>query len=238
MRRPAASCPRCSRAPSSRRQLVYILNRDATARLTISSPLEAHKAHTIVFHVAALDVGFENPVFACIEADYEEADEGRVAVRDIKQSVTLYELDLGLNHVVRKHSQPLDARANLLVPCPGGADGPSGLLVCCDGAPRRCTHEPPISPRPAPHRTRVTNRRGRGPRTGLIIYKRIGEQEDVSCAIPRRKNDVSQHRCVPLTRGPGRVRRSAICLSVCLPIHLPICLSASLSLCPSASLPA
>ncbi|CAG2123483.1 unnamed protein product, partial [Medioppia subpectinata] len=33
-----------------KQKLVYILNRDASARLTISSPLEAHKSNTFVFH--------------------------------------------------------------------------------------------------------------------------------------------------------------------------------------------
>jgi len=44
-----------------------VLNRDAAANLTISSPLEAHKAHTIVYSMCGVDVGFENPIFACIE---------------------------------------------------------------------------------------------------------------------------------------------------------------------------
>ena len=58
-----------------KQKLVYILNRDASARLTISSPLEAHKEHTLVFDMVGVDVGFENPVFACLEMDYEEADQ-------------------------------------------------------------------------------------------------------------------------------------------------------------------
>jgi len=54
-----------------KQKLVYILNRDSQARLTISSPLEAHKANTITFHTVGVDVGFDNPVFACLEVDYE-----------------------------------------------------------------------------------------------------------------------------------------------------------------------
>ena len=53
--------------------------------------------------------------------------------------LTFYELDLGLNHVVRKWSKPTDPRANLLVQVPGGQlapsnryDRPSGGLVCCE----------------------------------------------------------------------------------------------------------
>ena len=54
-----------------RQKLVYILNRDAQANLTISSPLEAHKNYSICFSIVGIDVGFENPTFACLEIDYE-----------------------------------------------------------------------------------------------------------------------------------------------------------------------
>lgn len=117
-----------------KQKLVYQLNRDTQANLTISSPLEAHKANTFVFCMINVDVGYENPLFACLEVDYEEADEdpsGKAAI-DTKQSLTYYELDLGLNHVVRKYSEPLEEFANLLIPVPGGNDGPSGLLVCSE----------------------------------------------------------------------------------------------------------
>lgn len=56
-------------------KLVYILNRDAAAHLTISSPLEAHKSNTIIHHIVGLDVGFENPIFAALEVDYTETDQ-------------------------------------------------------------------------------------------------------------------------------------------------------------------
>ena len=38
------------------------------------------------------------------------------AASDAQKHLTLYELDLGLNHVVRKWSEPVDNGANLLVP--------------------------------------------------------------------------------------------------------------------------
>lgn len=56
-------------------KLVYILNRDAAANLTISSPLEAHKNNAIIHHIVGLDVGFENPIFAALEVDYSESDQ-------------------------------------------------------------------------------------------------------------------------------------------------------------------
>lgn len=117
-----------------KQKLVYQLNRDTQANLTISSPLEAHKANTFVFHMINIDVGYENPLFACLEVDYEEADEDHTgqAAKETKQALTYYELDLGLNHVVRKYSEPLAEFANLLIPVPGGNDGPSGLIVCSE----------------------------------------------------------------------------------------------------------
>lgn len=88
-----------------KQKLVYILNRDAQAHLTISSPLEAHKSNTLVYNIVGVDVGFENPVFACLEMDYEEADGDPTgeAAQKTQQTLTFYELDLGLNHVVRKY---------------------------------------------------------------------------------------------------------------------------------------
>jgi len=119
-----------------KQKLVYILNRDSAARLTISSPLEAHRANHVIYNVVGVDVGFDNPIFAVIELDYSEADEP-IDPEDPEQGglsfpkqLTYYELDLGLNHVVRKWSERCDDGANMLIPVPGGADGPSGVLVC------------------------------------------------------------------------------------------------------------
>ncbi|XP_071823754.1 splicing factor 3B subunit 3-like [Apostichopus japonicus] len=117
-----------------KQKLVYILNRDAQARLTISSPLEAHKSSTFSFHIVGVDVGFENPMFACLEFDYEEADSDPTGegAQNTSQLLTYYELDLGLNHVVRKYSEPLEEHGNFLIAVPGGSDGPSGVLVCSE----------------------------------------------------------------------------------------------------------
>jgi len=165
-------------------KLVYILNRDAAANLTISSPLEAHKNQAIIHYIVGLDVGFENPTFAALEVDYSEADQdptgeafnvaekvpafpdwfGRIVLTRYLQKLTYYELDLGLNHVVRKWSEPTDARANLLVQVPGGQlataegtrfDGPSGVLVCCEDHiiyrhPEKPQHRIPIPRRDHP----------------------------------------------------------------------------------------
>lgn len=117
-----------------KQKLVYVLNRDTAARLTISSPLEAHKSHTIVYSICGVDCGFDNPIFAAIELDYSEADQDPTgqAANEAQKHLTFYELDLGLNHVSRKWSEQVDNGANMLVTVPGGGDGPSGVLVCAE----------------------------------------------------------------------------------------------------------
>ena len=120
-------------------KLVYVLNRDTSANLTISSPLEANKGQTLCFSLVALDVNYENPVFAALELSYGEADADAsgVAAAEACKHLTLYELDLGLNTVVRKWSEPVDNGANLLLAVPGVGDGksqpgPGGVLVCAE----------------------------------------------------------------------------------------------------------
>lgn len=122
----------CMIASTEKNKLVYILNRDSQAKVTISSPLEAHKAHTLVYALVGLDVGYENPIFASLETDYGDSDQdpSGEACRNVKKMLVYYELDLGLNHVVRKWSDEVDRTANILFHVPGGADGPSGVLVC------------------------------------------------------------------------------------------------------------
>lgn len=119
-------------ASIEKNKIVYVLNRNAQAELTISSPLEAHKPQTLVFDLIAMDVGYENPIFAALEIDYTESDQdpSGQAYEDVEKVLVFYELDLGLNHVVRRWSDPVDRSATRLFHVPGGADGPSGVLVC------------------------------------------------------------------------------------------------------------
>lgn len=146
---------------TERQKLVYILNRDAHANLTISSPLEAHKNYNICFAITGIDVGFENPTFGCLEVDYEECDHDPtgLALKQIQQTLTFYELDLGLNHVVRKYAEPLSEQGNHLISVPGPPDGPSGVIVCCEN---------------------------------YLIYKNLGDQPDIRCPIPRRRNELDE----------------------------------------------
>lgn len=69
----------CMIASIEKQKFVYVLNRDNAANLTISSPLEAHKSHNIVFSIVGMDCGFDNPIFAAIELDYQDADQASAA---------------------------------------------------------------------------------------------------------------------------------------------------------------
>ncbi|EGX97124.1 pre-mRNA splicing factor RSE1 [Cordyceps militaris CM01] len=122
----------CLISAVEKNKLVYVLNRNSQAELTISSPLEAHKPGVLVIAMVALDVGYANPVFAALEIEYTEVDQDITgeALSEVETQLVYYELDLGLNHVVRKWSDPVDPTASLLFQVPGGNDGPSGVLVC------------------------------------------------------------------------------------------------------------
>lgn len=119
-------------ASPEKNKLVYILTRSGQTDIAISSPLEAHKPQTLVFCLIGLDVGYDNPMFAAIEMDYSsaEADPSGEAVQDLQKELVYYELDLGLNHIVRKWSEPVDRTAHTLFRVPGGQNAPSGVLCC------------------------------------------------------------------------------------------------------------
>ncbi|KAI0480342.1 pre-mRNA-splicing factor rse-1 [Xylariaceae sp. FL0804] len=124
----------CLIASIEKNKLVYVLNRNSQAELTISSPLEAHKPGTVVLSMVALDVGYANPVFAALEIDYSETDQDPTgqALEEVETQLVYYELDLGLNHVVRRWHEAVDSTASMLFQVPGGNDGPSGVLVCAE----------------------------------------------------------------------------------------------------------
>ena len=100
--------------------------------------------------------------------------------------LTYYELDLGLNHVVRKWSEATDPRANLLVQVPGGQlassdrfDGPSGVLVCCEDHIIYRHVDVPQHRVPIPRRKHPLN----DPNRGLIITAAVMHKMKVSKVV-------------------------------------------------------
>ncbi|KAK1809628.1 pre-mRNA-splicing factor rse1 [Friedmanniomyces endolithicus] len=132
-----ASDPRgrcCMLASAEKNKVVYIVNRNSEAEIVISSPHEANSWANLCFGICALDTGWEHPVFAALEVDYNDAENdptGEMYARREKMLV-YYTVDLGLNHVVKSWSDTVDYSANMLFGVPGGQDGPSGVLVCCE----------------------------------------------------------------------------------------------------------
>jgi len=136
-------------ASIEKRKLVYVVHRDSSGKITLASPLEAHRPRTVVFDMVGVDNGYDNPIFACLEVQYDEYDdllieekklkeEGVVTKEDVTigqhndgftKQLAYYELDLGLNHVSRRWATTSHRTACCLAAVPGGADGPSGVLV-------------------------------------------------------------------------------------------------------------
>lgn len=136
------ACDPCGRAimitSIEKRKLVYIVHRDTKGKVMLASPLEAHRPRTLVFDTVGLDNGYDNPIFGCLEVQYEDHEEtvdGGVSVPVGKngdgytKQLAYYELDLGLNHVCRRWATTVSRTACCLASIPGGANGPGGVLV-------------------------------------------------------------------------------------------------------------
>ena len=164
-----ASDPRgraCMISSIEKRKLVYVIHRDSSGKVTLASPLDAHRPRTVVYDTVGVDNGYDNPIFASLEVQYEEYEDMVLNEKERKKKkkhsneeenenimndddeeednnvpiigqygdgytkqLAYYELDLGLNHVSRRWATTVHRTACCLAAIPGGADGPSGVLV-------------------------------------------------------------------------------------------------------------
>ncbi|KAI7862693.1 CPSF A subunit region-domain-containing protein [Spinellus fusiger] len=208
-----------------KQKLVYILNRDSAAKLTISSPLEAHKSHTLIHHIVGLDVGFENPVFACLEVDYTDVDSDvtNQAMENVEKVLTYYELDLGLNHVVRKWTEVVNYKSNLLIPVPGGNDGPSGVLVCTENFITYKHQDMPEHRIPIPRRAQPLE----DPSRGIIIVAytvhrmKINKQTQFFFLLQSEEGDLYK---VTMEHEGGSVQGMTIKYFDTIPIAISLCI--------------
>lgn len=113
----------CMISAVERQKFCYVLNRDGENRVTISSPLSCHRSNVVTYSTVAIDVGFENPMFAALERTYSS---------EAQKMLVYYELDLGLNTLVRKMQSPVRDSSFVMLMVPGGDDGPGGVLVCSE----------------------------------------------------------------------------------------------------------
>lgn len=128
-------------AAVEKQKLVFQVTRNHSGDVSLLSAREAHRSHAIVFAVAGLDVGFDNPTFACLEIEYAEADAdpSGSAARDAVKHLVYYELDLSSNVVLRRWSAPVSRSAHMLIPLPHATEGAAagedgGVLVCSEGS--------------------------------------------------------------------------------------------------------
>eukprot|EP00297_Palpitomonas_bilix_P002086 CAMPEP_0113888850 /NCGR_PEP_ID=MMETSP0780_2-20120614/13123_1 /TAXON_ID=652834 /ORGANISM="Palpitomonas bilix" /LENGTH=1167 /DNA_ID=CAMNT_0000877789 /DNA_START=21 /DNA_END=3524 /DNA_ORIENTATION=- /assembly_acc=CAM_ASM_000599 len=203
-----------------KQKFVYVLNRDGAANLTISSPLEAHKSHTITFDVVGMDVDYENPCFACLELDYSEVDEDATgeAAASVEKQITYYELDLGLNHVVRKATLAVERSAHALYAVPGGGDGPGGVLVCSEGLISYMNINHDAVAAPIPRREQVGDASLRPP---VIVTGALHKQKKMFFFLLQ--TDVGDLMKVTLDYEKNKVSRVKIAYFDTVPIASSIC---------------
>ena len=144
-----------------------MLNRDSQNNVTISSPLEAHKSQNKVLTTEGLDLGYDNPIIACLELNYGDADEDPTgeAAAQTEKLLTYYQLDLGLNHVIRKWSEATERSANMLARVPGVV-GTGGVLVFAENWVLYRNEGHPEVRAPLPRREHLPESRG----TLLVCY--------------------------------------------------------------------
>lgn len=115
-------------------KLVYKVRTNGEGSLELSSPLEAASKLVLTLKTCLLDTEFDNPMFAALEIDYSkyEADDSAYDPATSPVLLTFYELDQGLNHIIRrKASLPPGislSSVTCLIPLPGFI---GGLFVCC-----------------------------------------------------------------------------------------------------------
>lgn len=117
-------------AALEKQKLVYNLNRDENNKLTVSSPIEAHRSNTVVHSLCALEVGFDAPEFAALEVNHEDLDIG--AQTEATKQVVFYSVDAQLNHVIRKKATTVPFSAHALIPLTDPNIPPGSVLVCCE----------------------------------------------------------------------------------------------------------
>lgn len=119
-------------AALEKQKFIYEMDRQDGV-LKIHSPVESHKATTLLHDVIGLDNGGDHPLFACLEQEYSEADPtGSDARTSGDKSLTFLKLESGLKNVAR-WSLPIDPGANALVPVPGERDGgPGGCFILAE----------------------------------------------------------------------------------------------------------
>lgn len=104
---------------------------------SISSPIEASSPNTITFDLISIDNGYNNPLFIALECKVDFSNEkNTIYSGHISKVVSIYEMDLGLNQVVKKFEFETDASAMKLISVNYNNSINSnivGVCICCEG---------------------------------------------------------------------------------------------------------
>ena len=80
-------------AAMEKNKLFYKIESNSLGSKELSSPLEAHSKQVLCLKIVALNTDHNNPLFGALELTPEK-----------KCIINYYELDQGLNHVVKRNS--------------------------------------------------------------------------------------------------------------------------------------
>lgn len=147
-------------AAVERNKLVYKVE-SKSEKLHLSSPLEAVARNTLTLAVCAMDVGFENPLFAAIEVDYTdyELDENLFDANNSELQLNYYELDQSLNYVTRAKPKSIPSSASSIIALPNVV---GGCLITCESFliyehPQRLLLYVPLPVREGTDLTKIVN---------------------------------------------------------------------------------
>lgn len=107
-------------------KIVYRSQTNDKGLFQVSSPIESIVRHNLTLTMCALDTGYENPVFAAIECSYDEQNKSRLP---LALDLNYYELDQGLNHLVKRKADNIPLSSIHLIPLPGYI---GGIFICCE----------------------------------------------------------------------------------------------------------
>lgn len=107
-------------------KLLYKVLGDDTGKIDMSSPLTSTSRQTLTLNLCALDEGFEDPIFAAIECEIEDAITPDSSPR---LQLNYYMFDQGINYISRTtYIDNLPDTASHLVAMPSFV---GGVLICC-----------------------------------------------------------------------------------------------------------
>lgn len=104
-------------------KLLYKIQSKDDGYINLSSPLTHTSKNIVTLQICSLDTGYDNPLFAAIECDYNKYENQQFNSQS-RILLNYYEFDQGINHLVKKKSiDQIPNNSNYLVPLPSHIGG-------------------------------------------------------------------------------------------------------------------